>query len=426
MNEKGIDIFNKSDPFYNDICFSYNENGKDVILEDRKKDYYQNINFCKDNCKYNNINYNSKTISCDCDPPIEKFDLGNNEIKKKKNLISFIKSLFGNQLKNLNVEISKCYSIPFKLRNLRYNIGFIFGSFINTTEIVMLFFFFKYGFESINSQIFHKIKQNELEEFKIKKKFSNNLLDLSNSSFRLNQIISDLSFTSSIQIISKKQFYENLPYNLALHKDKRSFGKIIKHNFKEKFYLTRMLEKITIYEFTNVKIIVFLSYLEIMFSIEGFLYTTSQISKDYHNQLKIKTHVLYSFYCFLLGNLVLRFLKYMIEFSKTLGTYVEELKIHNVLVKRTMKYLKILKIKFFVMLFINFFILLFFWYYMTIFCYIYHFSQIKWFIRGWVSFIFYFIYCLIFSFIFTVFRYFGLYTKNQKLYNLSLYIKQLL
>ena len=141
MNEKGIDIFNKSDPFYNDICFSYNENGKDVILEDRKKDYYQNINFCKDNCKYNNINYNSKTISCDCDPPIEKFDLGNNEIKKKKNLISFIKSLFGNQLKNLNVEISKCYSIPFKLRNLRYNIGFIFGSFINTKEIVMLFFF---------------------------------------------------------------------------------------------------------------------------------------------------------------------------------------------------------------------------------------------------------------------------------------------
>ena len=110
------------------------------------------------------------------------------KLKKKKNLISFIKSLFGNQLKNLNVEISKCYSIPFKLKNLRYNIGFIFGSFINTTEIVMLFFFFKYGFESINSQIFHKIKQNELEEFKIQKKFSNNLLDLNHSGYRLKEI----------------------------------------------------------------------------------------------------------------------------------------------------------------------------------------------------------------------------------------------
>ena len=58
-----------------------------------------------------------------------------------------------------------------------------------------------------------------MEEFKIQKKFSNNLLDLNHSGYRLKEIITDLS--SSIQIISKKQFYENLPYNLALHKDRR-------------------------------------------------------------------------------------------------------------------------------------------------------------------------------------------------------------
>ena len=130
------------------------------------------------------------------------------KLKKKKNLISFIKSLFGNQLKNLNVEISKCYSIPFKLKNLRYNIGFIFGSFINTTEIVMLFFFCKYGFESINSEIFNKIKQNELDDkLKTQKKFTSGLLDLSHSNFRLTHFIPELSLSSSIQIISKKKFY---------------------------------------------------------------------------------------------------------------------------------------------------------------------------------------------------------------------------
>ena len=81
-----------------------------------------------------------------------------------------------------------------------------------------------------------------------------------------------------------------------------------------------MLEKITIYEFTNVKIIVFLSYLEIMFSIEGFLYTTSQISKDYHNQLKIKTHVspsshtLNIIYFFIIFLLIFNFLNYFYNF----------------------------------------------------------------------------------------------------------------
>ena len=82
----------------------------------------------------------------------------------------------------------------------------------------MLFFFFKYGFESINSQILHKIKQNELDDkLKTQKKFTSGLLDLSHSNFRLTHFIPELSLSSSIQIISKKKFYENLPYNLALH-----------------------------------------------------------------------------------------------------------------------------------------------------------------------------------------------------------------
>ena len=42
LNEKGFDIFNLNDSFYNDICVPYSESDNDIILEDRFKDIYQN------------------------------------------------------------------------------------------------------------------------------------------------------------------------------------------------------------------------------------------------------------------------------------------------------------------------------------------------------------------------------------------------
>ena len=42
--ELGVDVFNSSDPFFNDICFRYTaENGRDVPLEERRKQFYQNV-----------------------------------------------------------------------------------------------------------------------------------------------------------------------------------------------------------------------------------------------------------------------------------------------------------------------------------------------------------------------------------------------
>jgi hypothetical protein len=60
FSEKGIDIFNKNDKFYNDICKTFITNiSTDIILSDRKKDYYKDNQFlCENDCNY--INYDSK------------------------------------------------------------------------------------------------------------------------------------------------------------------------------------------------------------------------------------------------------------------------------------------------------------------------------------------------------------------------------
>ena len=45
----GIDLFNKTCPFYNDLCYQYNSS-KDIALKDRIILYYSNITLCEEGC----------------------------------------------------------------------------------------------------------------------------------------------------------------------------------------------------------------------------------------------------------------------------------------------------------------------------------------------------------------------------------------
>ena len=68
LNEKSIDIFNSSAPFFNDICFTFSseKNGKDVTLKDRRDDYYVNVTFCESECELSYIDYVNVKVVCNC------------------------------------------------------------------------------------------------------------------------------------------------------------------------------------------------------------------------------------------------------------------------------------------------------------------------------------------------------------------------
>ena len=55
FQEKGIDIFNLKDKFFNDLCYSYSDSNNDMTLEDRIKYLYQNYSLCEEGCTYNSI-----------------------------------------------------------------------------------------------------------------------------------------------------------------------------------------------------------------------------------------------------------------------------------------------------------------------------------------------------------------------------------
>ena len=55
-------------PFFNDICTPFtNENGNDVLLDDRRKDYYNSdISLCDENCYFMGYNISLKMYACEC------------------------------------------------------------------------------------------------------------------------------------------------------------------------------------------------------------------------------------------------------------------------------------------------------------------------------------------------------------------------
>ena len=67
MESKGIDIFNKEDPFYNDICFLFTSNySRDVTIEDRRAYYYPHTSFCEDNCTIISLDFSNWKVKCNC------------------------------------------------------------------------------------------------------------------------------------------------------------------------------------------------------------------------------------------------------------------------------------------------------------------------------------------------------------------------
>ena len=67
LSEQGIDVFNARDAFFNDICHPYDDpDGRDITLNDRRTDIYQNATFCQVGCSYLGMNYNLMVANCKC------------------------------------------------------------------------------------------------------------------------------------------------------------------------------------------------------------------------------------------------------------------------------------------------------------------------------------------------------------------------
>ena len=170
----GIDVFNVSSEFFNDLCYEYDNNdGKDITIEDRRTDIYQNISFCKEGCSFAGVDYDLMVVSCICDAAVLQSE-GKNNTNQNDNQAqtelntfeSIVQSFIKNWL-DFNIDVIYCYNLVFNPRILKKNIGFFVMSGLLVFQISFLIFFFIKRLKPIKSYMLNFI----VSDFKPNKAF---------------------------------------------------------------------------------------------------------------------------------------------------------------------------------------------------------------------------------------------------------------
>ena len=137
LNASGYDLYNPNDSFYTDICSTFtSENGTDILLSDRKSDYFENITLCEDGCTYDRYDYSFEKVKCECDVK-EEFEISQEEINNNISVEKQFFSSFGLDSFS-NLKVIKCFSLVFSKLGQKNNKGSII--FICVILIVVVLF----------------------------------------------------------------------------------------------------------------------------------------------------------------------------------------------------------------------------------------------------------------------------------------------
>ena len=155
FSESGYDIFDENSIFYSDNCAPASINGNDIILLDRKKDFYpSNISLCNDSCYYSQVDFNTKRFTCECDL-IYNFSQKNNkkeEIVEEKD-VSYVDYF----LSLINYKIFICYKLFFDYKSYYYNAGFYIAVGNLLFCVLQIIIFINCGLRNMNRNIIENI-----------------------------------------------------------------------------------------------------------------------------------------------------------------------------------------------------------------------------------------------------------------------------
>jgi len=145
LKSYGYDLFNPEDPFYQDICTPYtSENNTDVLLSDRRIDYYAGDNTtCQANCEYSEYSIETNLLKCEC--KVINEDIDTEEPEKFSG--DMVLTSFYDVLKYSNIKVLKCFKLVFDISSLTNNYGSIV---ILAFFLIYLCFSFVYFFKGIN------------------------------------------------------------------------------------------------------------------------------------------------------------------------------------------------------------------------------------------------------------------------------------
>ena len=161
LKEKGYDLFNIKDPFYQDICTPYKtKDDTDILLADRQNDIYDKNLSCQNNCNYSSYSEKTQYLKCICE--INNKNITLDEVK------DIVYESFTAVLKYSNYQFLKCYKLVFHINSITKNCGSIILIILFIINLVILIIYIIKGIRPLKIEI---IKINESKSYiKIEKK----------------------------------------------------------------------------------------------------------------------------------------------------------------------------------------------------------------------------------------------------------------
>ena len=464
FDNQGYDIYDKKSSFYNDKCLSINLNNNDLTLKDRIIEIYPNeVDLCKENCEYKGVNKNNNKIICLCNLNTNNQDKNN---KDNNFIIKENENFFDDLLNSINYKIFKCHNLVFDLKYTKSNAAF----YLMIADLLMILFIiiklYSYDLLRIRSLLISEgmIKKRERKiKIKIKRRQNQSLIiphkstkeifptniktmKMNNSikkknkissiklrngnTFLSNQKKSTINYNNEICIKDledinnneeKKEDFDEMPFTLAIRKDKRDILKIFGSLFLKKISLIDLF-----YGEAKLKILLFseiLLSLIIDLFFNALLYSDEVVSNKYHNDGKLD--LIITLTLSLLSNIISSFVCYFLNSSSFIEERIDHIlenKMSNNNKEVVNSFMKRLVLKILVNIIRQIIVILVCFYYLIIFFYIYSFSVMSLLFNYISSLIEKVIEVLFFSIVIAITRKISFIFQNKYFYNTSKFI----
>ena len=406
----GYNAFDKDSPFYHDVCTPFtNENGNDVLLEDRINDYFnEQFNICEDGCSFKEYNITTNLYTCLC--PIKNSI--NQDISEYKNVSEDLPKDFFKKHKNSNIEVFKCASQVFSNEGQKNN----WGSYILLTCLASF----------IGCVVFYFIK-GRLKYDTIFNSFSDNIsianppkpTDPKNTGTKSDYDSPAIKKPTFNYAINDEQL-NKADFDTAKDKDKRGYLKLYWSLIKLKQLFIFTFYTSTDYNLRIVKIALFILFLSFYFAFTALFFNDSIMREIYHYKGNTNAaihipNIILSSLCCLIMNFIVRFISLSERDIANINCEknAEERK------KLSDKTKKLLKIKLIILFAISIVLIGLCWYYVSAFCAVFKNSQGHYFINVFVAFLVCNIWPCVTSLIPPIFRRKGLDDNSPCMYKAS-------
>jgi len=408
----GYAFLDSNSPFYHDICTPFtNENGNDVLLDDRIQDYFNNIQVCEDGCTFVSYNASNNYYTCNC--PIK--DSINQKSEISEPVSQPLPESFYKKHKNSNIEVFKCASQVFSSKGQSKNFGSYVLILCLACFVGSVVYYFIKGTPKLD-ETFRQLSQNPVVANPPKPG------EPSPSSGKdINGKIPNNDNKNAIKdkVINEEQL-NNADFTIAKKHDKRGYLSLYWSLLKMKQMFIFTFYTSTDYNVRIVKIALFILFFAFYFAFTA-LFFNDKIMRSiyiYKGNTDAAVHVpniILSSLCCIIMNFIVRFVTLSErDISKiNCETNAENKK------KLCESTKKILKIKLIILFSISFVLLGICWYYVAAFCAVFKNSQGHYFINVFVAFLVCNIWPCVTSLIPPIFRKYGINNNSSCMYKAS-------